>query len=306
MQGPEAGQSAPRRTARTEELDYRLGWWLAAGTHPGSHRSRVIGAGDQYFGNAPLVQGRDARRLDLRAGALDPLGRTWVREFRQRSRVPVMLVMDLSRSMDFVGNADRRQIAARFARALGRGAFRRGDPFGLVAADSAVRRDLTSPASVGLHAGTRIGDRIEAFEPADSDQVAGRRRSADGLLDVARWLPQQRSLVFVLSDGHLAPAFVDQMLRRLARHEVVLLLMTDSAERLPPARWGLARLADLETGRERLVFLRPGLAERMAARREAHLQALRRMARHRNASLLLVEDALDLDAVARHFLGRPG
>ena len=303
-------RSVPSATSRTEELAYRLGW-LASGTHPGSHRSRIIGTGDRYFGNAPLVHGRDARRLDLRASAVDPLARTWVREFRQRSRVPVILLMDVSRSMDFIGNTDRRRLAARFARALGRGAFRRGDPFGLVAADSRVRRELICPPAVTLHAGERIGARIEGLEgvegleAASPDEPAGRRRNAEGLLDAVRWLPHQRSLVFVLSDGHLAPAFVDRLLRGLARHDVVLVLMLDSAEHLPPARWGLVRLADLETGRERLVFLRPGLAERMAERRAAHLESLRRIARRNNASLLPVEDELDLTAVAQHFLGRP-
>lgn len=85
-----------------------------------------------------------------------------------------------------------------------------------------------------------------------------------------------------------------------------MVLLLDSAERLPPARWGLSRLADLETGRERLVFLRPGLAERMAAQREQHLQSLARVARRRQASMLRIEDELDLIAIARHFLGRAG
>jgi len=320
--GNPAGNHAGGRTGnRTEELSYRLGW-LASGTHPGSHRSRITGAGDQYFGNAPLVQGRDARRLDLRSSAIDPLSRTWVREFRQRSRVPVMLLVDLSRSMDFIGHTDRRQLTARFARALGRAAFRRGDPFGLIGAGSRLRRDLIVPPTVTRHAGERIGQALEAFDlddggglAHDGDAAGGverRRRipvdervSAEGLLDAVRWLPQQRALVFVVSDGHLSPTFVERLLRVLVRHEVVLVLLHDSAERQPPARWGLARLADLESGRERLVFLRPGLAERMAAQRAERLALLGRIARRHQASLLEVEDELDLVAVARHFIGRP-
>lgn len=298
--------SAPAGS-RTEELSYRLGW-LASGAHPGSHRSRITGSGDRFFGNVPLVQGRDARRLDLRTSAIDPLGRTWVREFRQRSRVPVMLLVDLSRSMTFVGQTDRHRLAARFARALGRGAFRRGDPFGLVAADSRIRRDLILPPTINRHIGERIGQQLERLgqdreDSADAhDGLHG--RDAAGLLDAGRWLPQQRSLVFVLSDGHLTPTFVDRLLRGLVRHEVVLVLLLDSAEHQPPARWGLTRLADLETGQERLVLLRPGLAERMAEQRAAHLARLERVARRHQASLLEVEDELDLAAIARHFLGR--
>ena len=294
---------------RLEELGYRLDW-LTTAPYPGSHRSRISGAGDRFFGTAPLTQGRDARRLDLRASATDPFARPWVREFRQRSRVPVMLLVDLSRSMDFVGHTDRRRLTARFARALGRAAFRRGDPFGLIAADSTIRHDLTVPPSVTRHSGERIGHRIESFDESfDStpgDDARASRRNADGLLEATRWLPQRRSLVFLLSDGHLTAPFTDRLLVTLARHDVVVVLLLDSAERLPPARWGLSRLADLETGRERLVFLRPGLAERMAAQQEQHLQSLERVARRRQASMLRIEDELDLIAIARHFLGRAG
>ena len=295
----------PRVQPRLEELGYRLDWFTTA-PYPGSHRSRITGAGDRFFGTAPLTQGRDARRLDLRASATDPFARAWVREFRQRSRVPVMLLVDLSRSMDFVGHTDRRGLTARFARALGRAAFRRGDPFGLIAADSAIRHDLTVPPSITRHSGERIGHRIESFDSTPGDGAQPTRRNADGLLEATRWLPQRRSLVFLLSDGHLTAPFTDRLLLTLARHDVVVVLLLDSAERLPPARWGLSRLADLETGRERLVFLRPGLAERMAAQREQHLRSLERVARRRQASMLRIEDELNLMAIARHFLGRAG
>lgn len=308
--GP-AGPRSRRPSASPDELPYRLNW-LATGIHPGSHRSRIVGAGETFFGTAPLVQGRDARRLDLRASASDPWSRTWVREFRQRSRVPVMLVVDLSRSIDFVGHADRRDLAARFGRALGRAAFRRGDPFGFIAADARLDRAAILPPTLSLHTGERVAERLARPGLADggdrssdrSSDRSGDRSSSEGLLEVVRWLPQQPSLVFVLTDGHLEPGFVDRLLRSLSRHDVVFVLLEDSAEHRPPARWGLVRLADLETGRERLVFLRPGLAERMAAERQAHRQALGRVARRHNASMLSVEDELDLQAVARHFLGR--
>lgn len=284
---------------RREELAYRI-HWPAAGVHPGSHRSRVAGAGDDFRGAVPLTQGRDARRLDLRASATDPFGRPWVREFRQRSRVPVVLAADLSGSMRFAGRADRLRLVARFARALSEGAFRRGDPFGFVGCGAGVRHDLTVPAVVSRHAGERVAQRLEAGLPQPAEPGAA------GLLKLAPWLPRQRSLVFLLSDLYLDAGLFDRCLARLAHHEVVVVMLADSAERQPPARWGLARLADLETGQERLVFLRPGLAARMAAAQAGRMAVARRTATRHGAALLVAEDTLDFAALARHFLARGG
>ena len=293
------------RAHATPELPYRIRWTATDG-HVGSHRSRVAGAGDDIYRTVPLGEGRDARRLDLRASATDPLERPWVREFRQRSRVPVVLVADLSRSMRFTGRADRLGLVAQFARGLALGATRRGDPFGFIGCDQEVRRDLCLAPVVSRHAGERLLRRLERLGQEAASSGPGPQAGAQGLLQAARWLPRQRSLVFLLSDLYLDAAMLERVLRSLAAHDCVVLMLADSAERQPPARWGLVRLADLESGRERLVLLRPGLAERMAARQAERIETARSLARRQGASLLVVEDLLDAQALARHFMARGG
>lgn len=288
--------------ARTEQIDYRIRW-RGHDPHPGAHRSRVAGSGEEFRGVVPLAEGRDARRIDLRASVTDPWGRPWVREFRQRSRVPVALLADVSNSMRFAGHGDRLATCARFARALARAALRNGDPFAFVACDRGVRRELLLPATLARHGGEAAARRLEALR-AEAPRHEG--AGAHGLEQAVRWLPRQRSLVFVLSDLYLEPDLLERVLRSLAAHERVLLLLADSAERQPPARWGLARLADLETGRDRLLLLRPALARRMAASQAERVERCTRLARRHGASLLVAEDGLDPAAVARHFLGRGG
>src|SRR6218665_330017 len=102
-------------TRAAEELAYRIRW-RAADVHPGSHRSRVAGSGEEFRGVVPLAVGREARRIDLRASVADPFGRPWVREFRQRSRIPVVLLADLSRAMRFAGSVERFELTPRTPR----------------------------------------------------------------------------------------------------------------------------------------------------------------------------------------------
>jgi uncharacterized protein (DUF58 family) len=289
--------------APIEVIDYRLGW-RAAGVRPGSHRSRVAGVGEDFQGLVLFGEGRDARRLDVRASATDALGRAWVRQFRQRSRVPVVMLADLSRSMHFEGCSDRTGELARFARALGRGAARAGDPFGFIGFDRHVPAQPWLVPTRSREAGEHVATWIEhhARTAASDPQAEG----AEGLLAAARWLPRQRSLLFLLSDLYLDPALMERALASFAAHDCIVLLMADSAERQPPARWGLARLADLESGQERMVLLRPGLESRLAAQQQARRAQARAIARRHGASLLVAEDGVDLVALTRHFLRRGG
>lgn len=288
-------------TRAAEDLAYRVRW-RAGDPHPGGHRSRVAGSGEEFRAVLPLTPGRDARRIALRTSLSDPWGRVWVREFRQRSRAPVVLLADLSRSMRFVGSVDRFETVARLARVLARSAFRRGDPFGFIGCDAQLRRELLLPPALSRHAGDRVSRQLRDLRV----QGAAREASAEGLMQAARWLPRQRTLVFLVSDLCFCAAQFEQTLARLAAHEVVVVLLADSLERQPPARWGLVRLADLENARERLVFLHPGLADQLLAAQQERHHAAARIAQRHGASLLLAQDGLDLAAMARHFLARGG
>lgn len=285
----------------TAELDYRIRW-LATHPFPGSHRARLAGAGQDWRGSVPLTEGRGTLRLDLRASARDPLERAWVHEYTQRSRVPVLMVADLSRSMQFHGRSRRLHSVAQFARAVSAGAFRRGDPFGFIGCDREVRRDWIVPPRVSRDAGERVARRLEDLATSQEHETRAQARGADALALLAPWLPRRRALVFLLSDLHMDPALFERSLARLVAHEVIVLLLADSAERQPPARWGLARLQDLETGRERLLFLRPGQAQRMAQAQHEHQQRMRQLARRHHAGLVVAEDGIDLAQVARQFL----
>lgn len=282
-----------------DEIAYRIRW-RGTDVHPGAHRSREAGGSDTFRGVVPLTQGRDARRVDLRASLADPWERPWVREFQQPGRVPVILLADVSRSMHFSGRTDRLALCARFARALARAAYRCGDPFGFLACDEEVRRDLWMPARRSRLAGELVAQQLGQLRQRDLGRATP--AGAQGLAQAARWLPQRRSLVFVLSDLYLDAGLLERTLRGLAHHDVLVVLLADSAERQPPSRWGLVRLTDLESCQERLVFLRPGLARSMAEQQAARIAEASRLAHRQQAAFLVAEDELDMLAIARHFL----
>ncbi|WP_085316141.1 DUF58 domain-containing protein [Derxia lacustris] len=260
----------------------------------GEHRSLALGPEGEYARSEPFVGQGDLRRFDLRAAARDPWERDWVRRYRQPALLDVVVLADVSRSLDFDGTARRRDVLRDLACALAWSAWRRGDGFGFVAADERPRAELhlATARRAGRH--LELARRLDAFRPDG--------RGAAGLVEAARQLGARPALVFWVSDMHLPPALIDAVLLALAAHEVVPVVLADPAEFTPPARWGLASLRDLEGGGERLLLLRPGLAPRLEAARGDWRHALgRRLARAGRAPVW-IDGAFDAARFNRHFL----
>lgn len=282
----------PRGIDGIHEIHYRLDA-SARGHFPGSHRSRGGDSGQEFRGHASLLDAPDVRRLDLHASLRDPFGQWVVRVYSQRKSAPVAMVADLSASMGFRGERRRLDVVADFAQSLAWSAWRSGDSFGFVGADDAVRDAFTLPPSRSRGAAQPLAEALRRYEPAG--------RSARGLRDAHTRLGRMRTLTFLLSDFHWPLADLHAVLKSLAHHALVPVVVWDPLEFELASRHGLADVEDPETGRGRMVWWRPALRERWRAahaqRREALLQAFR-AARLRP---LFIEGAFEADAVTRHF-----
>jgi hypothetical protein len=242
----------------------------------------------------PLVRAREARRLDLRAALRDPFEGWWVREYQQRSAIRVVLLVDASASME-----PQRALVTAFARAFAEAALRAGDALGLVAYGDTAHAAPPLPP-------TRVRHAVEtALEQALGAPF--RAPSAAGLAHAAHALPRQASLVLLVSDFLGPVAALDAALGALARHDVVPVWVGGAGARRTfddlPA-FGLLPLRDAESGRERLLWLRPALRRRWQARQAAHHAEVRAvLARHRRQPLELAAP-FDADVVTRHFVQR--
>lgn len=271
------------------EFNYRV-LWKSRHPRPGHHRSALPGAGHDYRTRAPLLESPDPRRLALRASLADPYGRLFVHLFNQFSVIPVVALVDTSASMDFVGATDKSRLVFAFLESLAFSAYRTGDPFGLAAGDEQLRLFLPPTRSAGL-----VAHQIEALAALTPGTGAA------GLRKAAAQLGHRRALVFLVSDFNWPAALITGLLGDLARHEVVPIVVRDSAEDLANAPNGLARVTDPETGAERSLWIRPRLKRKAAAAAAAHRAHLTRALRHGQREPFFLQDAVDRDRLNRYF-----
>lgn len=278
---------------RIRELHYRIAG-AATGLFPGAHRSRSGDAGFEFRGHAALQDAPDARRLDLHASLRDPFGNWIVRLHSERKSIPVTVVADLSASMGFEGAQRKLDVLADFTESLAWSAWRAGDSFGFVGCDERLRREFTQPQTRTRGAGMALAERLRALQPDG--------RSADALREAHRHLPRQRALVFLVSDFHLDLDALDDVLDSLAPHDIVPVVLWQSAEFALAAARGLAQVREPESGSVRWLWWRPALRERWQAAHDARREALLGLFRRRRLDPLFIEGAFDADAVTRHFL----
>lgn len=267
--------------------------WRAAGAHPGTHRSGQRGGGYEFAGHVPFVSNPDPRHLDFRASLHDPFGQLMVRSFRQRSSIPVFVVADLSASMGFEGSARKLETLACFTAAAAYSAYRSGDPFGFVGCDQTIRSDLLLPMRFHKGAAPDLYRRLSSLVPTGT--------SAAALHQAAGHLGRQRALVFLVSDFHFPLDRVDSLLGSLGRHDVVPLVLWDSAEYARLPAWGLVYVEDPESGERRRLFMRPGLREKFRLAFEQRRGDLIHLCTRRGREPFFAVDGFDADDLTRYF-----
>lgn len=275
-----------------KEFSYHIGW-RNRGRHPGRHASTQRGMGMEFIGHTTLLAYPDPRRIDLRLTIRDPMEQVYVKLFNQKSATPVFVICDLSGSMNFGSKMRKIRKAADIAESVARSATRNADPFGFVGFDETVREDWISTVSFKSQRAIELCERLKEYHP---DAVAGK-----GILDVWRYLPRERSLVFMISDFHMPQAQLEGALSNLTRHHIVPVVLWDAEEYTSLPENGITAVTDPESGARRTLFLRKEYRNRIIASFEARRAAIYKTFMEFDMPPFYVEGDFDADRLTEYF-----
>jgi uncharacterized protein (DUF58 family) len=212
------------------------------GFFAGKHKSPYRGSSVEFADYKDYIPGDDVNRIDWRA-----YGRTrrlFVRQYEAETDMVVYLVVDISASMKYTGEAreSKYRTAARIAAALAYLMINQGDKVSLVLFDESIKNYIP-PGGTRRHLHRMISD-LERIEPASTTGLVR-------AIDECNTLFRKKGRVVILSDFWTdTPALFEalgQLLHR--RFEILLLQVLDQHElSLPPA--AMARFQDMETSEQ--------------------------------------------------------
>lgn len=273
------------------EIAYRLAW-RSSSVRSGAHKSRIAGSGGVFRDHASLLEHPDPRRIDIRLTARDPFGRVFVRRFEQLSDVTVVAIIDISGSIGFRGLTNKQLLMTDMVSVLAAAARRIGDPFGVLACGEVVFEPLSTMPTRARRGEGAMREAIASHTPV--------AKGLRGIREAAARLAGRRKVVFLISDFQLPRDDVEEIFELLAFHDVVPVLLSDSAEMEKLPEWGLMQLYDMETGANRLVVMRPSLKRKWQRRDSGRRAELREIASREGREIFEVRDEIDWESFSAY------
>ncbi len=269
----------------------------------GHYLSVFKGRGMEFDEVRPYVPGDDVRTIDWNVTAR--MGEPYIKRYVEERELTVMLLVDVSASLDF-GSARRskREAAVELSALLAFSAIHNHDKVGLLLFHGAAE-EYIPPRSGQKHA-LRVIREVLARGREDAPAPPQRRFNPFGLpreilsrfrqlkaqsrreprratniahaLDFCRRVLPRRTVLFLISD-FLDDGYLDILRSANRRHDVVSVLVTDERELAMPGA-GLITLEDAESGSTRLIDsqsseFRQALAAGASARIEGLASSLR-------------------------------
>ncbi len=268
----------------------------------GAYVSVFKGRGVEFDEVRPYVPGDDVRTIDWNVTAR--MGAPYVKRYVEERQLTVLLIVDMSASLDF-GSAERskREAAVELSALLAFSAIYNDDKVGLLLFHGEV--DQFIPPRKGQKHALRVvrevlarGQETSAVGPRDRALAALPRALASSFaqlrersrgarprstniahaLEFCRRVLPRRAVLFLISD-FLDDGYLDALRGANRKHDVVAVRVTDRRESEFQGA-GLVTLEDAETGERRLVdtsspALRAALAQDADTRAEALHRSLR-------------------------------
>ena len=256
--------------ASAEQILRRLEWTVIRrldGLLQGDYQTLFRGFGLDLADIREYQYHDDVRYIDWNVTAR--LQSPYVRVYNEDREITAWFLLDLTPSVDFGSQVNKRSVSAEFVAVLARLLTRHGNRIGAVFYGDQV--DTVIPARTGrrqaLHILHRMLSRPEASRSSETDL-------GDLLQSGFRVIPR-RSLVFIVSDFITVPGWTKPLAHLAQRHEVIAVRLFDPLEMDLPDL-GFVLMRDAETGEQLFVDTHDrSFRRRFAALAATHEQDLR-------------------------------
>ncbi len=284
----------------------------------GAYSSVFKGRGMEFEEVRPYVPGDDVRTIDWNVTAR--VGEPYIKRYVEERELTVLLLVDISPSLDFGSSGrSKREAAVELSALLAFSAIQNSDKVGLLLfrggaeeyipprkgqkhALRVVREVLARGREDGARPTARNPWRLPRliwrhFQRLRAGTRAAGERAVDGTeratsireaIDFCRRVLPRRAVLFLISD-FIDDNYLDALSSANRRHDVVAALITDERE-LGFEKAGLIALEDAESGQRRLVDTRSqGFRDQLAARAQARIDGLKGELRSAGVDMIRID-----------------
>ena len=283
---------------RVSRIHYSIRW-RPQHLRLGQHRSRLRGAGLEFDQLRESTYGEGMRTINWAATARRGGTPLLVNTYYEEKDITVMLLVDLSASMDFGSvRLSKKMLAAEVSASLVYSALLSHDRVGLLGFSSKVETYLPPRRVRGYQQVIPEAILHDAYDRTSADWI-----TATAILEERLKWP---ALIFLFSDfltddvPHLSQA----LSRLQGRHDVVALIITDPREEEFPSGYARMAMRDLETGQIAMYDFSANNRHIMTVAARARQHQLQQTFAHVGIASVTVTPSSDyVQDITRLFLG---
>jgi uncharacterized protein (DUF58 family) len=274
--------------------------WRAQHLRLGQHRSRLRGAGREFDQLKESPNGEGLRAINWAATARRGGTPLLVNTYYEEKDITVMLLADMSASMDFGSvRLSKKTLVAEISASLVYSALMAHDRIGLLGFTSQVEIYLPPRRARSYQQAIP-----EAIRHGTYAQSRANFATAAAMLEARL---KQPALIFLLSDFLTDdfPTLSPALARLRARHDVIALVIADPREEALPQGYARMAVRDLETGEVMVYDFSLKNRQMMAATARAHQAHLQQMLQHLDIAAVTVTPASHYaEDITQLFVGR--
>jgi hypothetical protein len=121
------------------------------------------------------------------------------------------------------------------------------------------------------------------------------------LKDANRFLPREKSLVFLISDFHMPLETLEESLVLMMQHHIVPIVLWNAAEYKNLPEFGITSVTDSETGEQRTLFLRRDMRSKIIESFNERRAAIEALFMRYDMPPFFVEDNFEADGLTEYF-----
>lgn len=215
---------------------------LVSDVFQGAYKSRFKGRGMEFEEVREYVPGDEVRTIDWNVTAR--MQTPYVKTFKEERELTVMLLVDLSRSLQFGTTLKlKKEVIAEIGALLAFSAIKNSDKIGLILFSDRI--ELFVPPKKGVRHVLRLVRELLVREPV------GSKTDIKGALTFLGKVLSRSSICFLLSD-FIGNNFEKELRLTAKKHDLIGLRIFDDKEMTFP-KFGLIEMTDLESGKKALV-----------------------------------------------------
>jgi len=276
---------------KIKQFTYSISW-RSRNNRYGNNLSSKIGNDFEYSGSKNFNDHPDLTRIDIKNSITDPYENIYVKTYNLNNPINLVVLCDISSSMFVSKNNDVMMKA--LSKIIAKSAIDQGDRFGMICFNDSIENNyLLEPGNNFQYINKWIDGII--FDT--------NRNSSNGIKKIDKYLPEEKSLVFLISDFHYSLKKIDRILGQLSNHHVIPIFISSEGEIRKMPNYGFRKFTDSELDLEHEVFLRPSVKDKILSDYEEMKIKIFNVFSKKHLKQIVINGDIDIETIQKYFLG---